>query len=67
MNDPHDRPGQAERNDLYQLVGEIARDGLAAVLRGRDVDLGREVLGPEEKEQQARGLHPWEGRRWAGP
>ncbi|MDA1016239.1 MAG: protein kinase, partial [Planctomycetota bacterium] len=27
----------------YQLVGEIARGGMGAVLRGRDTDLGREL------------------------
>src|ERR1041384_4187720 len=29
--------------DRYQLVGEIARGGMGAVLRGRDVDLGRDL------------------------
>src|SRR5262245_50207308 len=29
--------------DRYQLTGEIARGGMGAVLRGRDVDLGRDL------------------------
>ncbi|HTU90936.1 MAG TPA: tetratricopeptide repeat protein, partial [Gemmataceae bacterium] len=29
--------------DRYQLSGEIARGGMGAVLRGRDVDLGRDL------------------------
>ncbi len=27
----------------YQLQGEIARGGMGAILRGRDIDLGREL------------------------
>jgi serine/threonine-protein kinase len=34
---PCERPGR------YQLFGEIARGGMGAILRGRDVDLGREL------------------------
>jgi serine/threonine-protein kinase len=34
-------PGQA--GDRYQLQGEIARGGMGAVMRGRDVDLGRDL------------------------
>src|SRR5262245_30758072 len=34
-------PGQT--GDRYQLQGEIARGGMGAVLRGRDVDLGRDL------------------------
>src|SRR5262249_24222151 len=34
-------PGQT--GDRYQLHGEIARGGMGAVLRGRDVDLGRDL------------------------
>jgi tetratricopeptide (TPR) repeat protein len=30
-------------NGRYQLQGEIARGGMGAILRGRDVDLGREL------------------------
>src|SRR5262245_46227494 len=29
--------------DRYQLFGEIARGGMGAILRGRDVDLGRDL------------------------
>jgi hypothetical protein len=36
-------PEPAERPDKYQLFGEIARGGMGAVLRGRDVDLGRDL------------------------
>jgi hypothetical protein len=37
---PAPGPGAAGR---YELSGEIARGGMGAVLRGRDVDLGRDV------------------------
>src|SRR5437763_1541658 len=37
------RPPPAEAGDRYQLFGEIARGGMGAILRGRDVDLGRDV------------------------
>jgi serine/threonine-protein kinase len=36
-------PKPAETGDRYQLAGEIARGGMGAVLRGRDVDLGRDL------------------------
>jgi serine/threonine-protein kinase len=36
-------PTAAEAGDRYQLAGEIARGGMGAVLRGRDVDLGRNL------------------------
>ena len=36
-------PAPAQRPDRYQLFGEIARGGMGAVLRGRDVDLGRDL------------------------
>jgi tetratricopeptide (TPR) repeat protein len=36
-------PGPRDRPDRYQLFGEIARGGMGAVLRGRDVDLGRDL------------------------
>ena len=36
-------PAPAVRGDRYQLSGEIARGGMGAVLRGRDVDLGRDL------------------------
>jgi serine/threonine-protein kinase len=35
-----DKPGASSR---YQLHGEIARGGMGAVLRGRDMDLNREI------------------------
>jgi eukaryotic-like serine/threonine-protein kinase len=41
MSDAMPSPGQA--GDRYQLQGEIARGGMGAVLRGRDVDLGRDL------------------------
>src|SRR5262245_50270038 len=36
-------PPPEETGDRYQLQGEIARGGMGAVLRGRDVDLGRDL------------------------
>jgi len=36
-------PEKSETGDRYQLYGEIARGGMGAVLRGRDVDLGRDL------------------------
>jgi serine/threonine-protein kinase len=36
-------PAPELSGDRYQLFGEIARGGMGAVLRGRDVDLGRDL------------------------
>jgi serine/threonine-protein kinase len=36
-------PPPEQRGDRYHLFGEIARGSMGAVLRGRDVDLGRDV------------------------
>ena len=36
-------PAPGERPERYQLFGEIARGGMGAILRGRDVDLGRDL------------------------
>jgi tetratricopeptide (TPR) repeat protein len=36
-------PEPGQRPEKYQLFGEIARGGMGAVLKGRDVDLGREL------------------------
>src|SRR5262249_5790810 len=36
-------PDEAQTGDRYQLFGEIARGGMGCVLRGRDVDLGRDL------------------------
>ena len=46
--DPIHRPSSAEIPDRdadsrYQLQGEIARGGMGAIIKGRDVDLGREL------------------------
>jgi serine/threonine-protein kinase len=36
-------PPPEQTGDRYQLTGEIARGGMGAVLRGHDVDLGRDL------------------------
>jgi serine/threonine-protein kinase len=36
-------PSAEQTGDRYQLQGEIARGGMGAVLRGHDVDLGRDL------------------------
>src|SRR5262245_60920888 len=36
-------PAAEQAGSRYQLQGEIARGGMGAVLRGRDVDLGRDL------------------------
>jgi serine/threonine-protein kinase len=36
-------PSPEQAKNRYQLQGEIARGGMGAVLRGRDVDLGRDL------------------------
>jgi serine/threonine protein kinase len=36
-------PAATERGGRYQLLGEIARGGMGAVLKGRDPDLGRDL------------------------
>jgi serine/threonine protein kinase/tetratricopeptide (TPR) repeat protein len=36
-------PPKEETGDRYHLSGEIARGGMGVVLRGRDVDLGRDL------------------------
>jgi hypothetical protein len=36
-------PTPEQAGDRYQLQGEIARGGMGVVLRGRDVDLGRDL------------------------
>src|SRR6516225_1704405 len=36
-------PPPEQTGDRYRLDGEIARGGMGAVLRGRDVDLGRDL------------------------
>jgi serine/threonine-protein kinase len=49
MNEPNDptshnaMPPPEQTGDRYQLQCEIARGSMGAVLRGRDVDLGRDV------------------------
>jgi serine/threonine-protein kinase len=45
MNQPHDpdHPASNETGARYQLFSEIARGGMGTVLRGRDVDLGRDL------------------------
>ena len=36
-------PTPKDRHGRYQLLGEIARGGMGAVLKGRDTDLGRDL------------------------
>jgi serine/threonine-protein kinase len=36
-------PALADRSARLQLLGEIARGGMGAILRGRDVDIGRDL------------------------
>jgi hypothetical protein len=48
-------PTPEQSGDRYQLQGEIARGGMGAVLRGRDVDLGRDLAVKVLLEKQA----PW--------
>src|SRR5262245_14317171 len=36
-------PDTSALPERYQLIGEIARGGMGAILKGRDVDLGRDI------------------------
>src|SRR5690349_21145119 len=38
-----ERPRRPTEPGRYQLVGEIARGGMGAIFKGRDVDLGRDL------------------------
>ena len=40
--------------DRYQVVGEIARGGVGVILKGRDVDLGRDVAMKVLREEHTR-------------
>src|SRR5262249_52176747 len=46
-------PSPEQTGDRYQLQGEIARGGMGAVLRGHDVDLGRDLALKVLLEQHA--------------
>ncbi len=55
-------PTKEEAGDRYRLDGEIARGGMGAVLRGRDVDLGRDLAkvlakGGVHDEERASQAH----------
>jgi hypothetical protein len=41
----NDEPIEARPPSAWYLVGEIARGGMGAILKGRDVDLGRDIRG----------------------
>ena len=59
-------PPPAERGDRYQLFGEIARGGMGAVLKGRDLDLGRDLAVKvllEAHQRQARAGRAGSSRR----
>jgi len=55
-------PPKEEIGDRYQLSGEVARGGMGAVLRGRDVDLGRDLAVKVLLEKYAH--HPEVARRF---
>jgi serine/threonine-protein kinase len=40
---PVHRPSGGEQQGRYEVVGEIARGGVGVILKGRDIDLGRDV------------------------
>jgi hypothetical protein len=47
-DDPVARPNssevpQSDSDSRYQLQGEIARGGMGAIIKGRDIDLGRDL------------------------
>jgi tRNA A-37 threonylcarbamoyl transferase component Bud32/tetratricopeptide (TPR) repeat protein len=47
------RPIDAGRTGRYQVLGEIARGGVGVVLKGHDVDLGRDVAMKVLREEHA--------------
>jgi tetratricopeptide (TPR) repeat protein len=55
-------PPPDQRGDRYQLFGEIVRGAMGAVLRGRDVDLGRDLAVKVLLEKYAN--HPEVVRRF---
>src|SRR5258708_34319962 len=57
-------PTPEQTGDRYQLQGEIARGGMGAVLRGRDVDLGRDLAVKVLLEKHAD--NPAVARRFTG-
>ncbi len=45
--------GEASASGKYQVLGEIARGGVGVVLKGRDIDLGRDVAMKELQSSHA--------------